>query len=440
MPNYGTADIRNIALVGHGGAGKTSLAEAILHTTGATSRLGSVPDKTSHLDYTDEEKERACSIDSSLCHVSHGGKEINIIDTPGAPDFVGQAIASLAAVETAVCVIPASAGIEVNTRRMMEKSAEFGLGRMIVINKIDAENINLAELLEQITETFGNACQPLNLPTGGGKGVINCFESEDGESDVGSVADAHTAVVEGIVGVDDALMEKYFGGELAEGELAAAAARAVASGDLVPILFTDSRNEIGITELLDALLLCAPNPEQGLRRSLTTDEGDQVIEPKADGPLIGQVFKISGDPKSHIKYSVLRVHSGTLTHDTSLLSGDDRKGLRPGQLHKFQGGEHKEVEAGIAGDIIALAKLDLHIGSVVHTGTPGTIAMPKYPTPMFALAVEPKSRNDADKVSGALHRFTEEDPCFRAEHDPATRELVIRGVGDLHLRSILSRM
>ncbi len=439
MPKYGTADIRNIALVGHSGSGKTSLAEAILHTTGTTSRLGSVPDGSSHLDFTEEERERTCSIDAAVCHVSHDGKEINIIDTPGTPDFVGPAIAALAAVETAVCVISASAGIEVNTRRMMEKAKEHGLGRMIVINKMDADNVNFAELLGQITETFGMECQPMNLPTGGTKGVVDCFASEDGDADVGSVADAHTAVVEGIVGVDDALMEKYFAGDLSPDELSAAAAQAVAAGSLVPMLFTNARGVVGIKELLDALLLCAPSPVDGLQRKLDVEGDERPIEPKADGPFIAQVFKVSGDPKSNIKYSALRIHSGTLAHDLSLMA-DDRKNLRPGQLHKMQGGEHPEIEAGIPGDIIALAKLDLHIGNVLHTGTPGAIPLPPFPSPMFALAVEPKSRGDGDKVSVALARFTDEDPCFGADRDSATNELVIRGVGDLHLRTILSRM
>ena len=440
MPKYGTADLRNVILVGHTGAGKSSLAEAFLHITQVTNRLGSVPDGTCQLDFTDEEKERKCSIDSALCHVSHKGKEINIIDTPGAPDFSGPAITALAAGETVVCVISAAAGIELNSRRMMEKAKQHGLGRMIVINKIDTENVNFTELIEQIQETFGQECQPLTLPTGGGKGVIDCFASEDGQSDFGSVADAHTAIVEGIVGVDDALMEKYFAGELDDAELSGAASRAVASGGLVPILFTDARNEVGVTELLDAIVAMAPSPIDGFRRKLVVDEVEQPIEPDADGPLVAQVFKVSNDPKSNIKYLAIRIHSGRLSSDTHLLAGDDRRSLRPGQTFKLQGAEHAEVDTGIAGDIIALAKVDLHIGNVLHTGTPGSIALPAVPKPMFALAISPKSRADADKVSGAMARFNEEDPCFSAERDTATNELVIRGIGDLHLRSILSRM
>ncbi len=444
MPKYGTSDIRNIALVGHSGAGKTQLGEAILHSLGVTTRLGNVADGTSVLDALEEEKDRGCSIEAHLCHVQHGGKEINIIDTPGSPAFVGPAIAGLIGVETAVCVVSAVSGIEVNTRRMMDKAKEFGLARAIVVNKINSEGANLTELLGQLQETFGNECLPINLPTGGGKGVIDCFNSDSGESDIGDVAEAHEAVVEGVVGADEELMEKYFGGELSESELAGAVSHALATGMFVPIMFTDARDEVGIKELLDVVAGAMPSPEEGKQRVLVEGTGEEAKETelKADpsGPTVAQVFRIANDTKSNIKYSFLRVFSGTIAGDTSLQVGDDRRGQRAGQLQKFQGHEHDEIDAAIAGDIVAVAKLDLHIGEVLHTGTGGEVTMPGFPTPMFALAIEPKSRGDADKVSAALTRFGDEDPCFAAERDATTGELVIKGMQDLQLQSILSRM
>jgi len=444
MPGYGTTDIRNIALVGHGGAGKTSLAEAILHISGLTNRLGSVTDGTSNLDCLDEEKERECSIEAHVCHVEHAGKQINVVDTPGAPAFIGPAIASLIGVETAVCVVSATAGIEVNTRRMMDKAKEFGLARAVVINRINGENVNLSELLGQVQEAFGAECLPINLPNGGGKGVTDCFRNESGEADFGDVAAAHEAVVEGVVGADEDLMEKYFAGELADEELAGAVSKALASGALVPILFTDARDEVGIEALLDVVANYMPSPVEGKQRVLTTGQGDQATEtplkPDPSGPTVAQVLKIANDAKSNIKYSFLRVFSGTVSGDANLLVNEDRRGQRAGQLHKFQGTEHEEIDAGIAGDIVAAAKLDLHIGDVLHTGMPGVIERPALPTPMFALAIEPKSRGDADKVSGALARFCDEDPCFVAERDVTTHELVIKGMQDLQLQSILSRM
>ncbi len=441
MPGYTTADIRNLALVGHQSSGKTSLGDAILHVTGVTNRLGDVTNGTSHLDFIEEEKTRRCSIDSSLLHVSVKGKVINIVDTPGAPDFIGPATAALAGVETAVCVISATAGIEVNTRRMMDRAKEYGLARMIVINKIDA-NLDLGGLLGNIQELFGHECQPMNLPTGKGAGVIDCFQNKSGAADIGDVESAHTTLVERIVEADEALMEQYLEtGDIDAAKLAGVVSKAMAAGSFVPILFTNARGEVGVRELLDVFADFSPSPVEGKQRTLKQGDKEAVIKPDKGGRFIGQVFKVFADPKSNIKYSVCRVHAGSIRSDSSIYIADERKPQRPGQLHKLQGPDHPELDEGIAGDIIAMAKLDTKIGQVLHAdGEGGTIDMPRFPHPMFALAIEPKSRGDADKVSGALAKFTEEDPCFIADRDPVTHELVIHGIGDLHLRTILARM
>jgi len=441
MATYSTEDIRNIAFIGHGGAGKTTLAEAMLFATGTTSRFGNVNDGSSHLDFTDEEKDRVCSIDSAVCHIRQDGKQLNLIDTPGAPDFVGPAITSLAAIETGVCVISAAAGIEVNTRRMMDRAKDFGLARIIVINKIDAENVNLAELLEDIEETFGRQCRPVNLPTDGGKGVVDCLVSASGSSDLGEVGEAHTALIETVAESDEQLMEKYFdAGDLDAAEVLGAMPAALADGLLVPVLFTAATEQVGVKELLSFLVAAAPSPRQGKQRVLLDGEGEKPIEPDADKPFVAQVFKVSTDPKSNIKFSLVRVHAGRLRSDTGMQVNEDRKTQRPGALSKMLGGEHEEIDEAQAGDIVAVAKLDLSIGDVLHIGRPGKIELPVVPTPMFSLAIEPKSRSDGEKVSGALAKFNEEDPCFTADRDPVTHELVIHGVGDLHLRTVLSRM
>lgn len=441
MPGYSTADIRNIALVGHQSAGKTSLGDAILHVTGATNRLGDVNAKNSYLDYMDEEKARGCSIDSSILHVKVKGKELNVVDTPGAPDFVGPALASLGAVETAVCVISATAGIEVNTRRMMEKAKQYGLGRVIVINKIDA-SLDLDEIISGIQELFGPECQPFNLPAAKGTKVIDCFANTDGDTDISSVGDAHTALVERVVEADEKLMEEYLeAGEIDAAKLAGVLPRAIAAGNVIPILFTNARGEVGVREFLDFVADYCPSPLQGKQREVV--EGEQRTPIKADpaAPFYGLVYKVAADPKSNIKYSMVRVLSGSIKSDSSIHINDERKPVRPGQLHKMQGADHPEIDDGIAGDLVAMAKLDTRIGDLLSSEATGAkVEMPPFPHPMFALAIEPKSRGDADKVSGALARFNEEDPCFNADRDPVTHELVIRGVGDLHLRSILSRM
>ncbi len=440
MPSYSTNDIRNVAIVGHSGSGKTSLCEAFLHVTGATNRLGSVADKTSHLDTDDEEKDRDCSIESHVLNVTHDGKHINIIDTPGAPDFIGPAIASLAAAETAIITIHANAGIQVNTRRMRDQAKAFGLARMVVVNRIDADNIDLEGLLGALSETFGAEVTPVNLPTGGGKGVIDCIGNEGGDSDFGSVEEAHTNIMERVAEADDELMNKYFEeGVLSADEVSANLPKAVAAGSIVPVLFTNARGNVGIKELLAFVAAGCPSPAEGKQRSLVVGEDEKPVE--ADGPFCGQVFKVAVDPRSNMKYSFIRTFSGTLKSDDNLLLPGEKKGMRPGHLLKFQGGEHKELDAAVPGDIFALAKLDLHIGyTVFNELNDGKIMMPKLPTPMFSLAIEPKARGDETKIGDAVRRFTDIDPCFKTFQDPQTKEMVISGVGDLHLRVVLSKM
>ena len=432
--------IRNIALVGHGGAGKTSLGEAVLHVTGATNRLGSVPEGTSVLDFTEEEQARKHSLETAVCSVTHRDTHINIIDTPGAADFCGQAIPALAAAETVILVVSATAGIEVNTRRMYERATEYGLGVFMVINKIDADNINLPELVSQLQESFGAQCLPINLPASGGTAVVSCFGNGPGSPDFGELESAKTAVIEAIVGINDELMEKYLGGEVSNEEALEVAAEAVCKGELIPIVFTGARNEIGIMEFLDGVVAFCPNVLQGKRRSIV-DNGDSTeIDPADTSNVIGQVFKIAADHKSNIKFSYVRLHSGSIRSDTNLHLSDDRKGLRAGQVFRMKGGEHEEMEEGTPGDVIGLAKLDLRVGDTIFSGTGGKIELPKLPTPMFALAIEPKTRGDEDKISAALRRYTDEDPCFIVERNTATRETVIRGIGDVHLRTILQRV
>ncbi|MGB2985314.1 MAG: elongation factor G [Phycisphaerae bacterium] len=430
---------RNITLVGHGGSGKTSLAEALLFKAGVTNRLGSVPDKASILDYTDEEKQKLSSQDSALCYLTHKGMHVNIIDTPGTPAFCGLAIAALAAAECAVIVISASAGIQVNTRKMMERARDHGLGIWIVVNHIDASSVDLPAVVGQIQESFGHQCVPLNLPTSGGTGVIDCFANESGSADFSDVGEAHTAVIEAVVSAEDELMEKYLGGELSDDEARSAAAAAVAQGELVPILFTNSRGDVGIAELLDALEAFCPSPVVGKKRTLVDGETETQIEPTQDGPFIGQVFKITTDLRSNIKYLGIRIHSGKLTSDMALKTVGMTKGTRPGQVMRSLGAEHGELEAGVAGDIISLVKLDFNIGDVVFSGKGGTIAMPTFPQPMFSLALQSKARGDEDKIGGALKRFMEEDPCFISERGTGG-ELVVRGMGEMQLRTYLSRM
>src|SRR4030043_130929 len=246
----GIGDIRNIVLLGHGGSGKTSLTEAMLHITGATNRLASVDDKTSICDYYDEEKEHQHSITSAVVHTSHAGKLLNIIDTPGYPDFVGPAIKAIPAAETAVIVINAAAGIETNTRKLFESAAAANVPRVFVINKIDAENIDLPALVKAVQETFGSQCRCANLPAEDKASVIDCIENKTGQSPVADVADAHTELIESVIEADDQLMETYLGGgEISAEKIASVFVKALKAGTVIPILFTNARKEIGVDHL-----------------------------------------------------------------------------------------------------------------------------------------------------------------------------------------------
>ncbi|MFQ5807051.1 MAG: elongation factor G [Phycisphaerae bacterium] len=446
MATRAAADIRNVAFVGHAGAGMTSLGEAMLHKAGVTNRLGSVDDGTSMLDYDDEAKERRQSVDSTFYHLEHHNTLINAFDTPGTPDYCGTAIASLAAVETAVIVVSAAAGIGVNTRRMFSAAGDYGLARMVVINRIDADNADPEDVFKGVREAFGAACHPIDLPADGGQRVIDVLESEQGAADVLDVAECHTQLVESIVETDDTLMEAYMeAASVSKEQLKPAIAKAVASGHLIPVLFTNARGEIGISELLDALVLFAPSPEVGKHRLLTIGEGENASQTSVaaapDGDFVAQVVKITSDPRSNIKYSLARVLRGTIKGESSVFTSGQRTGQRVGHLLKLCGDQQHEVQVATAGDIVAFAKLDMQIGEVLFDkASDGTIALPKLPTPMFALAVEPKARGDVDKISGALQRFAEEDPCFTFERDADTHELVMQGLGDVHLTVLRSKM
>ncbi len=438
-----TNDIRNIVLLGHGGSGKTSLAEAVLHKTGAVNRLGSVDDKSSVCDYYEEEKEHQHSIQSAVVHAEHAGKTINIIDAPGYPDFTGPAIKAIPAAETAIIVISASAGIETNTRKLFELAGKADKPRLIVINKLDADNVDWAELVKDIQTTFGSQCRCANLPSADGTSVIDCIENESGDSPVGSVADAHTELIENIVEADDALMERYLGGEeISAEEIAAVFVKALQSGTLIPIVFTDAKNEVGVTEMLDIIAKFTPSPAQA--KPVEIKDEDNVTELKADpdGPLAGLVFRVTFDPKSNMKYSTIRIFSGTIKSDTNLLRNDEKKGIRPGHIMKSQGAENEEIPAGVAGDIIMLAKVEeLSTDDLIHDGqVSGKFDLLAVPEPMYSLALEPATRGDEQKIGSALDRLCEEDPCFKVSRDLQTKELVASGLGDLSLRVILEKM
>lgn len=439
----GIGDIRNIVLLGHGNSGKTSLTEAILHTTGATNRLGSVDDKTSICDYYDEEKEHQHSITSAVVHTNHRGKLLNIIDTPGYPDFIGPAIKAISAAETAVIVVGAAAGIETNTRKLFESAAAADKPRVFVINKIDAENVDLPALVKAIQETFGSQCRCANLPAEDKASVIDCIENKTGESPVADVAQAHTDLIESVIEADDQLMETYLGGgEISAEKIASVFVNALKAGTIIPILFTDARREIGIDRLLDFIAKYTPSPLEVTPAQLKNGESVTALKPDPTAPLAGLVFRIGFDPRSNMKYSAIRIFSGTVKSETNLLRNDEKKGIRAGHILKPQGGENKEIDVGLTGDIITLAKTeDFKIGDLIHDGkVAGKFDTPAVPEPMFSLALELSAKGDEQRISSALEKLCEEDPCLKVTRDQQTNELVASGLGDLHLRIMIEKL
>jgi elongation factor G len=454
MPNYTTGDIRNVVLVGHGGSGKTSLIDAMLLASGTIKHKVSVTDGSSLSDFEREEKEHGHSIYSALMHCDHLGKRVNIIDTPGSPDLIGHAIAALPAVETVIVVINAQSGIEVVTRRMMEIARSRDLPRAIVINKIDIPEIDLEALVAQIQQTFGHECLPINLPTGGGKAVVECLLNNSGESDILSVSDAHTAMLDQIVELDDTLMEKYLGGEEPNYEvLHAPFERAMDEAHVVPVLFTDARSGVGIAELLDSIAKHFPSPEEGNPRPFLSFRGGATGQSQeevpfeyrndASKPLLAHVFKVTTDPYVG-KLALFRVHQGKCSGQSQVYIGYNKKPIKLGHVFHLQGKEHREATEIIAGDIGAVAKIEeIHTNDVLHDdhALDSVHLRPlSFPTPMYGLAITPKARGDEQKLSAQLAKIAEEDPTFRWQTDRQTHEVVINGVGELHLRLVLEKL
>ena len=447
MAKHAVGDIRNVAFVGHGAVGKTTLSDLMLFKAGAVSRAGSVDDGSSVLDSDDEAKHHKHSITSTLVHFTHGGKHINVLDTPGYPDFIGQAIGALRAVETAIVTLSAAAGIEVNTRRTFNLAGEAGLGRMIVVNKCDLENINFGRLLETIRDTFGNACVPMNLPVGLGpkfSGVVSTLKvpSPVPPDAAADPADWNQAVMDAIVEADESLMERYLNGEeLSPEEVSAALSKSVAAGTLIPIVFVSSKTGAGVSELMDALARFALSPLELPRKAKNAAGEEVTIVPAPDGPLVAQVFKTRID-SFVAKMSFLRVFSGTLKKDMAIHATRAAKVIKVPQLLEMQGHQHTSLEEATAGDIAVVVKVeDLAVGDTI-TKDAGTFVLPpiEFPTPMIGLAVEPKSRADQQKISGALQKIAEEDQTFVLTRESQTKEMVIHGMSELHLQMMQERV
>jgi elongation factor G len=443
-----TEAIRAVALVGHAGAGKTTLAEALLYRAGAIPAMGSIERGTTVCDFDPLEKQHQHSLYSAVAHFEHQGTRIHLVDTPGYPDFLGQAISCLPAAETVIVVVNAQTGIELTTTRMMNWAARRKLCRMIVVNKIDAENTDLPALLNALQETFGKECLPINLPAAGGTKVVDCFFNPAGESDFSSVEQAHRALIDQVVEVDEELMALYLEqGDIDPGQLHAPFEKALREGHLVPICFASARTGAGVPELLDIFIKLLPNPTEGNPRPFIKGEGPQAEEfravPDPDKHVVAHVFKVSVDPFVG-KLGVFKVHQGTITKDSQLFIGDARKPFKVGHLFMLRGKEHIEVERCIPGDIGAVAKVEeIGFDAVLHDHHDEDrihLQPLEFPNPIYGLAIDPVKRGDEQRLWEVLTKLASEDPCLRVERLMSTNETVVWGLGELHLRTLLERM
>jgi len=442
MSKFKPEDIRNISLVGHGATGKTTMADLLLFKNGVGSRAGSVDDGTSVLDSDDEEKDRKSSVTSTVIHVERDGKRLNLIDTPGFPDFIGQVPGALRASETALLVINAGSGIEVNTRRTFAEAENAGVARMILVNKCDMDNIDVDELMSEIQSNLGQACVPLNVPVGISGNFSGVVSTLNIPSDVpGDVQmdpnDINQTLMDAIVEADEELMMRFLEGEeLSADEVAGGVTKALIAGTLIPVCFASSKTDVGIEELQAALTAFCPSPADVERTA-----GDATVSATADGPFVAQVFKTRIDPFVS-KMSYLRIYSGKLGKDASVYNTRSDKNMKVGQLLEVQGGGQDPVDDASAGDIVALVKVeDLNAGDTLTVDGSGIVMGEiEFPKPMVMLAVEPKSRADQTKISGALQKVEDEDQTFVITREAQTKELVMQGMSELHLQIVAERM
>ncbi|HEY0878419.1 MAG TPA: elongation factor G [Zeimonas sp.] len=452
MPAHPIENLRTLAFVGHAGVGKTSLIESILAAAGSIPAAGSIERGNTVCDYDPLEKEHGHSLKLACAHFERDGVRVHVLDTPGYPDFAGRAMAALDAVESVAIVVDAQRGVEMATARIALLAQTRRLCRFVVVHRIDAEGADLPARVEELRAAFGPECLPLNLPAGNGTRVVDCFFApEDVPTDFAGVADAHRALVEQVVEVDDALTERYLSGEEIEaGALHDAFERALRDGHIVPVLFASSRSGVGVNELVDFIVRLAPSPLEGNPPLFERwPSGDReraepfVASRRPDDHVLAHVFKVEIDPYIG-RIAMVRVHQGSFTPETPLYVGDGRKAVRAGVPQLVQGREFQPLAAVGPGEICALTKIDeLVYDAVLHDAAEdATIHYRPLPLPhaVYGLAIRVKKRGDEQKLSEVLHRLCAEDPSLGVEHDPTTHEAVVRGLGEVHVARVLERI
>jgi elongation factor G len=453
MKDYHTDQLRNVVLLGHGSSGKTSLAEAMLFTSGAINRMGEVEEGSTVADYDEEEKNRQISLNLALVPIEWKDCKINVLDTPGYTDFIGEAKSSVRVADTAIVVVDAVAGVEVGTELVWKFADEQDIPRMVIINKMNRENVDLDRTLRALEESFDENFVLFTLPIGSATnftGVVDLTRMEaligsEGKveeipGDIASQAEeTRIPLIEAAAEVDDELLMKYLEGEsLTEEEIQRGLQVAIAEGSAVPVFVTAATANLGTKALLTNLADYAPSPID--RGAVETEEGE-LIEPETEGSLAALIFKTTADPYVG-KLTYFRVFRGTMKSDTRVYNSRADEEERLGQLYVMRGQEQIPVQSLQAGDIGAVAKLaeTLTGDTLCDEEHPVTLPGPIFPDPVFAVAVKPKSKADQTKLGPTMSRICEEDPTLNWRQEPSTKEMILEGMGQAHVDIAIRRM
>ncbi len=464
MKKYDTEQIRNVALISHGGAGKTSLAEAMLYTSGAVNRLGSVEAGNTTTDYDPDEIKRQVTIGTSLAPVEWQGTKLNVLDTPGFFDFTVDVKAALCVADSAVMVVCAVSGVEVGTEKVWKYADELQLPRIVFINKVDRENANFEAVLEQLRSFFGLKVFPLQFPLGeegGLRGVVDLvkmkalvygdesglsYQEEDIPADLAEkVEELREKLIEAAAETDDELMEKYLEElSLSDEEITRALRTGTLSGRIIPVLCGSASRNLGMQPLMDLMAGALPSPgdRSPLEGEVPGQEGAKTTRRvEADQPFSALVFKTLADPYVG-RVNFFKVCSGTFKSDSQVYNASKDKMERLGNLFFMRGKNQIQAVEIPAGDIGAVAKLSVTVtgDTLCDKGSPVIYPFIDFPAPVISFAVWPKSKGDEEKVSAGLARFIEEDPTFKVERNTETKELIISGMGDMHLDVIVDRL
>ena len=447
MPKFSTDKLRNIVLLSHGGAGKTILAEAMLHTAGHTTRLGRVEDGTTVSDFEPEELRRQSSSQMSVLACPWRDSKINILDTPGYADFRGEVISASRVADSAIILVSAAAGVEVGTNQMWQLAEERNLPRMLFISKMDRENADFDRIMGEISERFGRECVPVQIPIGAESafsGVVNLLDPDaDVPDDIADIVEeARERVIEAVAEADDALADKYLEGEeITQSEMIGGLKQGIADGLIIPVLVGASPSEIGTDELLDAIVDFLPSPADVGNVDADTADGLVSLSPDSSGPLAALVFKTSADPFVG-KLSYFRVYSGTFSSDSQLWNANEGQQERVGQVFEVRGKEQTAVPDLASGDIGATPKLNsvLTGHTLCMRDNQFTLGGMEFPSPVYLMAVFPKSQADVDKMTSSLSRITEEDPSLTVTREPDTLEVLLGGLGDTHVDIAVEKM